>query len=357
MEIRKLRVRGIDLKLERPVETAGGVMCSTPLVLLDLHTEEGITGSSYVRCYTPVALRALEQLTRAIGELLVGKSADPAAIEVQLQRQFRLLGPQGLTGIAMAGIDMALWDALAKERSVPLVELLGGNVDAQIPAYASLRTMSPAGAAQEAVELLERGFRAVKVKIGRAGLAEDLETIRAVRGAIGADADLMVDFNQSLSLAGALERVHVLDAEGLYWIEEPLRADDFAGHAKVAAAAQTPVQLGENWWGIADMEKSLAAHASDHVMLDVMKLGGVSAWLRAAALAQEANLPASSHTFPEFSSHLLAVTPTAHRLEYLDHAGPILIDPVRVVDGIVKIANRPGAGIEWNEDAIKTLSL
>ena len=327
-------------------------MRSTPLVLIDLTTQEGITGTSYVRCYPPTALVPLAGLIANLEAVIEGDAASPEAIERKLERHFRLLGPQGLTGIAMAGIDMALWDALAKAQGVPLVTLLGG-APKPIAAYASLRTMSPAGAAAEAEELVALGFNAIKVKVGRNDLAADLETIRAVRSAIGAHAQLMVDYNQSLSVAEAIARARVLDAEGLYWIEEPTRADDFEGHARIAAAATTPIQLGENWWGVHDMEKSVAAHASDHVMFDLMKLGGPSGWMRAAALAEASGLPASSHTFPEFSVHLLGVTPTCHWIEYLDHAGPILTEPVRFADGAVLTPDRPGAGLEWNEDAVK----
>ena len=351
LTIRSIRARGIDLALQKPVETASGVMRTAPLVLIDLLTEEGIVGCSYVRCYTPVALDPLVRLTANLEPLLRGDAAAPAPVERKLQRHFRLLGPQGLTGIAMAGIDMALWDARAKACGVPLVTLLGGEPQ-PIPAYASLRTMSPAGAAGEAAELVALGFTAIKVKIGRADLAADLETIRAVRGAIGADAKLMVDYNQSLSVPDAIDRARALDDEDLYWIEEPTRADDFDGHARIAAATKTAIQLGENWWGPNDMAKSIAARASDHAMLDVMKLGGVIGWLRAAALADAAGLPASSHTFPEFSAHLLGVTPTCRYLEYLDHAGPLLTEPVRVENGHVLIPDRPGSGLQWNEDVV-----
>jgi mandelate racemase len=213
--------------------------------------------------------------------------------------------------------------------------------------------MSPQEAAKEAEALLALGFTAVKIKIGRGDLAQDLATIRAVRRAVGEQVRLMVDYNQSLSVTEALDRVQVLDEEQLCWIEEPTRADDFEGHARIAGAARTAIQLGENWWGPHEMAKSIAAHASDYVMLDVMKLGGVTGWLRAAALAESAGLLASSHTFPEFSAHLLGVTPTCQWLEYLDHAGPILREPMRIKDGYAMIPDRPGSGLEWNEDALQ----
>lgn len=354
LRIRDVRVRALDLGLARPVETAAGVMRTAPLVLVDLATEEGVGGHGYVRCYTALALEPLARLVANLAGIVRGDAAEPVAVADKLQRHVRLLGPQGLVGMAMAGIDMALWDACARAAGVPLVTLLGGR-PRPLPAYASLRTMRPEGAAAEAEELLAAGFTALKVKVGRGDLAADLDTIRAVRRVAGDGVDLMVDYNQSLSVTEALGRVRVLDAEGLHWIEEPTRADDFDGHGRIAAAAETPIQLGENWWGPHDMEKSIAAGASDHATLDAMKLGGVSGWLQAAALADAAGLPASSHTFPEVSAHLLAVTPTCHRLEYLDHAGPILTEPVRVRDGHVLPCDRPGSGVEWNEELVGRL--
>lgn len=354
LTIRQVRARALNLSLLQPVETASGVMQTTPLVLIDIMTEEGITGRSYVRCYTLLALHPLTTLVSNLGELLKGSSAAPATVEQKLLQQFRLIGPQGLTGMAMAGIDMALWDAHAVACGMPLVTLLGGE-PRPIPAYASLRSMSAEAAAREAEQALALGFSAMKVKVGRGNLALDLETIRAVRCAVGDAVKLMVDYNQSLSVVEAIDRGRVLDRENLYWIEEPTRADDFEGHARIAAATETAIQLGENFWSPYDMVKSIAAKASDHLMLDVMKLGGVSGWLRASALAHVSGLLASSHTFPEFSAHLLGVTPTAHLLEYLDHTSPILIEPVQIQDGHVLIPDRPGSGIEWNEGVIRRL--
>jgi mandelate racemase len=256
-------------------------------------------------------------------------------------------GGGGGVGVGRGGAARKMAGGAGRPRpqGVPLVTLLGGTPRA-IPAYASLRTMSPRAAAAEAEAALAQGFTAVKLKAGPTG---DLDAIRAVRAAVGAQTRIMVDYNQSLSVADALQRLPELDALNLHWIEEPTRADDYAGHARIAAAARTAIQLGENLWGPHDLEKSLAAQASDHVMLDAMKIGGVTGWQRAAAMTDR---PISSHTFPEISAHLLAVTPSAHYLEYLDHVGPILQQPVEIRDGHALIPDRPGSGLEWDEAAI-----
>jgi mandelate racemase len=351
LSLRGIRARPLDLPLRKPVETASTTLRTAPLVLVDISTEEGVVGCSYVSIYTPVALGPLARLIENLEPLLVGGSAEPARVEQALARHFKLLGLLGLTGIAAAAIDMALWDAQAKAVDLPLVRLLGGE-PGPVTAYASLPSMDAAAAVADAQEALELGFSAFKIKTGSGDLNADLAVVRAVRDVIGADCAQMVDYNQALTVSEAIDRIRVLDAEGLVWVEEPTRADDFAGHARIAAAVETPIQLGENWWGPNEMEKSIAAAASQHVMFDAMKIGGVSGWLRAARLAQAAALPVSTHVFPEISSHLLAVTPTRQWLEYVDKVGPILTDPVRVEDGRIVIPDQPGVGIEWDEQAV-----
>ena len=164
----------------------------------------------------------------------------------------------------------------------------------------------------------------------------------------------MCDFNQALTVNEAILRGRMLDEEGgLHWIEEPIRADDFAGNRRIADALDTPVQIGENFMGPEQMVQALAAGASDYVMPDVQRIGGVTGWMRAAALAQGAGLEMSSHLFPEISSHLLAVTPTCHWLEYVDWVEPVLQQPLQVRDGYVTIGDAPGTGVVWDEDAVR----
>jgi mandelate racemase len=139
----------------------------------------------------------------------------------------------------------------------------------------------------------------------------------------------------------------------VYWIEEPTRHDDYAGCARIAAALKTPVQIGENFAGAPAMAAALAANACDYVMPDLERIGGVTGWQRAAALASAAGIEMSSHIFLEASAHLLAATPTCHWLEYVDWAAPILAQPLRIVDGMAEVPDRPGSGVAWDNDAVK----
>lgn len=352
--VRGLRVRAVNVPMARPLPTSGGTIERAPMVLLDLQTEEGITGSAYVFCYTPLALKPIAQLIANLAAVIKGDVIAPVAMQRKLESGFRLLGPKGLAAFAMAGLDMAAWDALAKACAMPLARLLGGE-PRPIPAYNScgLGIIGSERAAAEAQELAAPGFRAIKVRLGYRDVKTDVEVVRAVKRAVGDGIELMSDHNQCLSVAEAIKRVQALDNEGLYWIEEPTRADDFPGHAQIRRKAGMAIQLGENWWGPHDMAKSVAAGASDYAMPDAGRIGGVTGWMRAAALADAAGLPLSSHLFPEISAHLLAVTPTCHWLEYVDWANPILQEPLQVRNGHAIVPDSPGAGISWNEAGIE----
>jgi mandelate racemase len=249
-KIRRLRATPVNVPLARPHPTASGVVSSAPLVLMDLETDQGLTGHAYVFCYTPIALKPIADLIEALQPLIQGDAVAPLILAHKLQGRFRLLGPQGFTGIAMAAIDMAAWDVLAKSAGLSLTRLLGGE-EKPVPAYHSLGMAGPEGAAQEAAESIELGFRCVKFKVGYPHVEQDRAVIRAARGAAGKDLQVMVDYNQSLSVPEAIGRVQLLEEEALVWVEEPTRADDFAGHARIATECRTPIQIGENLWGAA----------------------------------------------------------------------------------------------------------
>jgi mandelate racemase len=329
------------------------------LLLVDLATDEGIIGRAYV--YTPgrVHLAPIGKLIEAMAEMVRGDAVAPFDIEKKLRARYALLGVHKPVLLAMSSIDMAAWDAIGQALGQPLVRLLGATPRA-VPAYNSkgLGIMPLAKLEQEAVELVEEGFSAVKLRLGRADWREDLQALQAVKKRFGPQVTLMVDFNQALSVADAIRRGRMIDAEGgVYWIEEAVRADDFAGSAKVAREIATPIQIGENFMGPEQMAQALAAQACDFVMPDAACIGGVTGWMRAAALAQGAGVEMSSHLFPEVSCHLLGATPTAHWLEFVDWADAILQEPLIVKAGEVLPRDEPGIGMRWNEEAVKRYAL
>ncbi|MBI1396238.1 MAG: mandelate racemase [Betaproteobacteria bacterium] len=353
--IRAIRARAVLAPFRHPPAAATGTLPSAPLVLIDLETDAGITGRAYVLTYTPHAQKPVVDLLHSLGGLIEGDALAPLDLEAKLTRRLTLLGTPGLVGLAVAGIDMCAWDALAQARGVPLAVLLGGTVR-PVRTYNSCGLwLKPVDQLPDEAEALlaEGGFGAVKLRLGREDPADDLAAVRAVRRRIGDTVHLMSDYNQRNSWNEAIARGRMLDDEGLYWIEEPVRHDDYEGSARVASALRTPIQTGENLLGSFEMLQALQARAMDFVMPDVQRIGGVTGWLRAASLAHAFGMEMSSHLFPEFSVHLLAATPTCHWLEYVDWASPVLASPVEVRNGFVDVPDRPGAGIEWNEAAIR----
>jgi mandelate racemase len=337
-KIHDLQVHPVCVPMPHPHQTASGTVAESPLVLLTLHTNQGVAGHCIVFTYTAAALQPVADLIKNIAPLITGDPVAPLDVEHKLARRFRLLGTQGLVGMALAAIDMALWDALARLHGVPLFRLLGAE-EKPLQAYGAVGYDGAVQSAEIAEDWASRGFRGVKAKIGYPTIREDLAVIRAIRSAIGPDIALMVDYNQSLTPAEAIERLRVLDAEGLTWIEEPTLAHDFEGHARIAAEIATPIQCGENWWGALDMRHAIAARASDYMMLDVMKIGGVTGWLRAAALGAAHGIRISNHLWPELSAQLLCATPTAHWLEYADWWNPILKEPLQIENGLARFGS------------------
>ena len=358
LTIRGLSTRSVRVPMRRPLGTSGGSITQAPIVLIDLDTDEGVPGRAYLFAYSELAARTLRQLLAGISEMVRGDPVAPVAIAKKLYSRFTLIGREGLPTIAMSGLDVALWDALARATGLPLARLLGGELH-PVPAYNSnaLGLDPPERVAEEALELLAEGFHAVKLRLGRKTLWDDVLATRAVRGRIPAEALLMTDFNQALTVAEGLARGRALDREGIYWIEEPVRHDDYAGSARLARELETPIQIGENFLGTRAMATAIAAGAADYVMPDLARIGGVTGWLRAAALADAAGIEMSSHLYPEVSAQLLAVTPSAHFLEYVDWATPILARPLQPRDGLAQPGEAPGVGLDWNDEAVARFAL
>jgi mandelate racemase len=355
LTFKSITARVVVLKLKRPIIIRIATITDWPLVLIDLHTQEGVTGRAYLGPYGVKAARYLVPMLQDFAELLNGKRIVPVELYEAARKSLHFVGYEGLSMIAVSGLDMAAWDALARAANMPLCVLLGGSVG-PVKAYNSngLWLKEPAAIGAEAPELRDQGgFTGLKLRMGREHLRDDVATVEAARKSVGDDMKLMVDFNQGLGLGEALERCHAIDDLGLAWVEEPIVYDNYPGYAQLATELKTPIQIGENFYGPRDLSRAIAAKACDYVMPDYMRIGGVTGWLRAAGIAGVAGLPMSSHLYPEVAAHTLRVTETAHWLEWQEWSDPVLLEPYAVKDGAVQIPNRPGLGIEWDEAAVK----
>ena len=358
LTIRALRCTAVEIPMKHVLGTSAAAVRAAPLLLIDLETEEGVTGRSYLFCYLRGAAVSMAAMVAEVDRMVKGERTPPRELWPRLAKRFTLIGVQGIVRMALAGFDVAWWDAHARAAGKPLVEFLGGT-RRPIHAYNScgLGLMGTDALAKEADELLEGGFTGVKLRLGYPTLEEDIAAVKAVRPRLPKGVALMVDYNQALSVDEALRRGRSLDEHGLAWIEEPIRHDDYRGAARLAAELATPIQIGENFSQPFALEEAIAAKACDLVMPDLERIGGVTGWMRAAEIARDAGIKMSSHLFPEVSSQLLAVTPTCDWLEYVDWAAPVLQQPIRIVGGSAEIPDRPGNGMEWDLGAVKRLRL
>ena len=355
LTVRAIRTTPVEVPPTFILGTSAGAIRQVPLLLVDVETEEGVTGRSYMFCHMRSVVVAVAALLGDVERVVKGDKADPPALWAKLLKRFTLIGVQGVLRMAISSFDVAFWDAVAQAAKQPLCRLLGAE-PRPIPAYNSCG-LGPrddlSALADEAEKLLAVGeFRAVKLRLGYPTLREDIDAVRAVRKRIGDDVALMVDYNQALSIDEALLRGRALDAEGVYWLEEPIRHDDYAGAARLGRELKTPLQIGENFSLPIGMATALEHAKPRYVMPDLERIGGVTGWREAAQLAAVNRVPMSSHLFPEVSAHLLAATPTRHYLEYVDWADVLLQEPLRLADGHALVPDRPGNGLVWNEDAV-----
>jgi len=355
LTVRALRGTPVEIPLNYELGTSAVAIRKVPLLLVDLETEQGVTGRTYLFCYLPAAAAAIISLLEEVERIVKGEAVAPAELWKKLARHFTLIGVQGIVRMAMSAFDTASWDALAVAAGKPLANFIEAT-PRNIPAYNScglglkddLTVL-----ADEAEKLLAGGFRAVKLRLGYPTVQGDIAAVHAVRKRIGDGVALMVDYNQALGLEDALLRGRALDSENIYWLEEPIRHDDYVGTAKLARELKVPIQIGENFSLPAAMAAAVEQRAADYVMPDLERIGGVTGWRAAASIAHLHKLKMSSHLFPEVSVHLLAATPTCHFLEYVDWANVLLEEPLMVADGHAQISARPGNGMVWDKKAVE----
>jgi len=348
--IDNVRVAAYEVPTDRPESDGTLKWKATTCVICEV-TAGKVTGLGYT--YSDASIARL--INSKLASLVIGKDAfATAALHQVLKHELRNLGDVGLGAMAVSALDVALWDALAIASGQKLAAMLGGEAK-PVRAYNSsgLGLMGPQATAEEALKLLEGGFSGVKLRLGYPTLEDDVAVARAVRKAVPDHVAIQTDYNQALTVAEAIRRGRALEDEGIYWIEEPPRHDDWRGNAAIARALHVPLQLGENLNGPEAMLEAVAEDACDYVMPDVNRIGGVTGWLHAAGIAAARGMAMSSHLLPEISVHLLAATPTCHWLEYVDWADAVLEEPAKLEKGHVVVPSTPGTGVRWNEKAIE----
>ena len=353
----KIEIRGALVPKEIPIVAKVGQFSEWPFVIVDVYTKEGVIGTSYLEPYVKDSIHAIAGLTKIVESQFKGKKISPYNFYETAMKTFHLNGREGLTIITLAGLDMAIWDALGKALNAPLVTLLGGE-PGPIRAYNTngLWLIPLDKIEEQATHLVNQGdFKAIKIRLGREKLEDDIKAISLVRKSVGEDIILMSDFNQGYTLGEAQIRMKDLDDQNLYWFEEPIVYDDYAGYSQLKERIKTPITFGENIYGSRSFLKAIQERCSDLIMPDLMRIGGVTGWMRSAAIAGAANIPLSSHLYPDISAQLLRVSESADWLEWSDWISPILENPIKVKNGFAETSDLPGLGLKWNEAKIKEL--
>jgi len=352
--VSKISIVTVNLPLQRPIVSSVGHYEKWPFIITEVTLDNGIVGNSYICPYLVNYTNAIKGVIHELFTLFENKPLTPPEFYETGMRQLSLLGRGGIAMYALAALDIAFWDASAKHAGLPLCEHLGGS-QADVRAYNSggLWLLPPEELASQARELRQEGdFSALKIRLGRDDLDSDQRAIEFVRSQMDPSGDLLCDFNQVLTFTDALRRLHGLDDQGLYWFEEPIPYYEFRNYAELRQNVSTPLILGENFHGIDHATLSLELGSGDAIMPDLMRIGGISGWLKTAALAEAYRKPVSSHLYHEVSAHLMRVTPTADYLEWMNWVDPLLKEPYQVKEGHLVIPDRPGVGLEFRRDVI-----
>jgi L-talarate/galactarate dehydratase len=357
MKITTVSVSVLRVPVEHPYTAGGRTVDANWHVMARVATSGGAEGIGYIVYPRPDLMTAIGQAARELGEQLVGMSVlEPEAAWEKLARRGDWVGPGGLLHVALAPLDIAVWDAHGKTLGQPLHRLLGGYRD-RVPTYASdglWVSLSPGELAASARQHVADGFGAVKLRIGKEPTAEmEARRVGAVREAVGPQVKIMVDAVESWSLAYARRAGRVLQDAGVAWLEDPVHHHDVAGLAELRRALEIPVTAGEHLYHLDAFRTLLEARAVDVVILDLARVGGVTPWRRIAALAHAHHIPVCGHVVPEIQVHLLAAVANGYMVEYVPRSAGILTAMPRRERGELVAPSAPGLGLELDEAAVR----
>lgn len=360
MKIKGLRTVLVEVPLDKPIATAIHDISSISCVLVWLDTDVGISGESYMFTFSLSQLEVLDAMVRSLEPLVVGQDVHHVEkIFDDMWHGVNFIGHKGVSIFAMSAIDTACWDILGKAQGLPLYKLFGA-CRTSVPAYASgglWLSMSVDQLVAEAESFLEAGFKAMKIRVGKKNVEEDLERVAAVRQTIGADTALMADANQGLSVSHAIRLGRGLEEFGLTWFEEPVPYYDLVGHAQITAALDMPIASGETEYTRYGMRDMIEAKACDILMPDLQRIGGLTEFRRVTALAAAHDMPVSPHIFSEQSLAIAGSAPNVNFLEYMPWFAPLYTESMRLSNGNVVMPEAPGTGFTFATGAIEKYRL
>ena len=338
-----------------PLSSGPGSVAAS-FVTLKLRTDDGIEGIGYAGFASDVMLKALKQSVDSLSEQTIG--SDPMMVEEINGRLMALGGsgsPAGLVTRSVSAIDVALWDIRGKALGQPVYRLLGGFAD-RVPTYASghlWRTYDLDMLAKTGPELVEQGFKAMKFRMGGEDTdAKEIERMRVMRSSIGDAIDLMVDINQGWDINTTMRIGRLMADFGLFWLEDPIQHQDYVGYARIADALDTPIATGEYHYGTIPFRHMLEHRSLDIVMVDLLRVGGLTGFMKVAHMAEIFNLPVVSHLATEVLVHAIAAAPNGLTVEHMPWTFDMFTEEPVVEDGQIVLPDAPGMGVEFDEEKL-----
>lgn len=356
MRITSVDVSILDVPVERTYTAGGHAASSNWHVLSRVNTEDGVQGIGYAVNTRSTMIRALGQAARELGEHLVGANVlEVEAARARLERAGGWTGPGGMLTMAIATLDIAMWDAAGKLLGQPLYRMLGGYRD-RLPVYASdwlWTSLSPDELAQSARNHVDAGYRAIKMRAGAEARPEaEAARARAVREAVGPDVRIMVDAAESWDAPRAMRTGRLLEEEGIAWLEDPIDHLDLEGLSHLSANLGVPIAGGEHLYGVEPFQRTLPAQALHIAIIDLARVGGVTPWRKAANVAEALHIPVAGHVIPEVHVHLLAAIPNGYIVENVPRSAAILRSMPAIEEGELVAPKGPGLGLELDEAAV-----
>ena len=339
-------------------DSTHGEMDSFELITVRLKTDSGEEGVGFTYTTGLGGAAILSLIERELAPLLLGSEEDRIEqLWESMWWRLHYVGRGGLVTFAISAIDIALWDLKARREKLPLWRLLGGH-DPHVPAYAGgIDLQFPLEQLQRQTETnLEKGFRAIKMKVGRPRLSEDLARVAAIRDLLGEDIPLMVDANMRWSADEAIRASRGLAAHNVFWLEEPTIPDDLPGHVRISREGSLPIATGENMHTLYEFKRMIDAGGVSFPEPDVSNCGGITVWLKVAHVAEAHNLPVTSHGVHDLHVHLLAAVPNASYLEVHGFGlERFITHTLKIEEGLAVAPDRPGHGVEFDWQALETV--
>jgi L-alanine-DL-glutamate epimerase-like enolase superfamily enzyme len=359
MKISKFEARIVNLPIEQPfTQIAVDPNAKRAFVALRLWADDGIEGiglTSFGAGLTKTLKSAVDQLC----ELIIGE--DPLRIEAIHKKIYNAAapaGPEGIYTLALSAIDIALWDIKGHALGQPVWKLLGGLRD-RVPTYASgtmMRTFSDEDVAKAAAKVVELGFNEMKMHLampGSGSVKREIERAKLVRDVIGPERKLMADINQRWRPEQAMAIGQQLEQFNLTWLEDVTACLDYQGMAQVTQALTTPVAAGELLWGVTPFRHMIEMRSVDIVMIDILRVGGITNWLKVAAMAEAFNMPVISHLLPEIQAHVVAAAPNGLTLEFMPWSSQIYEEIPWPQKGEVLLSDKPGLGLKFSKESLE----